>query len=179
MAAEDDMRRRATSTLVRRNLTLSQDVISGISELRNATESSSDSEVIRRALTTYEQYCDDHQEGVKLRIVRHDGEVLTIESSHLRADGKRANPVKLNMIMHDGSDQRVDTLRSRTGAQSDSEVVLTALRLYEILIGEQRNGGNIELSYPNGDIKVVRFWGVPNRPSNVVADNSEKRVLAF
>lgn len=170
------MRRKTDANLVRRNLSLPKDFVDQVRSLRVRTESSSDSEVIRRALTCYEQLADDVDQNVALYSVRSGGETvrLGVMSQMANADPKAL--VKVNLILHEGSDRRLDELRQKTGASSDSEVVRKALQFYALLMDEYDSGSKLELVFPDGSAETVRFWGVPRRPLReaAAAGNSAK-----
>ena len=59
---------------VRLNLDLTQQVKSRIENLRDSTEAESLSEVIRRALASYEMLCEAHASGKKIIVRGEDGE---------------------------------------------------------------------------------------------------------
>ena len=171
------MRRRTDVSITRRNLSLSEAVIDQLRNLRVAAESSSDSDIIRRALTTYEQFSDDLKEGISLQIQRKNGHVFLITPSALIGnDG--GETVKVNLIFHEGSDKRMDNLRTATQAPSDSHVVRKALSLFDLLIREHSAGSRIQLHYPDGEIETVRFLGVPQRPIKPAPACSVKQLVA-
>jgi Arc/MetJ-type ribon-helix-helix transcriptional regulator len=156
--------------LVRRNLTLPKVFVEHLGALRASTESSSDSEVIRRAITTYEQFADDTDANVQLWVREaHSGVCKAIQMGGL-SEFEPKDAVKVNLILHEGSEKRLDELRHRTGASSDSEVVRKALLLYCILVNECARDSKLELRYPDGEVAEVRFWGIPKHPTAIPFD---------
>jgi Arc/MetJ-type ribon-helix-helix transcriptional regulator len=157
------MRRRSDTPLVRRNLALPKGFVDQLSALRTKTESSSDSEVIRRALTSYEQFAEDCDNHIALRVRRSNGEIIRLGMDYLKEPEPR-ELIHVNLILHEGSDQRLDALRALTRASSDSEVVRKALKLYDILVSEYYQDSTLELHHPDGNMEIVRYWGIPKRP---------------
>src|SRR5207253_930117 len=121
---------------------------------------------IRRALTTYEQFADDSDANIELWIEEPSGhrKVLQLGNS---PEFEPKDSVKINLILHEGSDKRLDELRQRTGAPSDSEVVRRALLLYCILVNECARASKLTLRYPDGVFAEVRFWGIPKPPTPI------------
>jgi len=161
------MRRKAEAPQVRRNLLIPHDLIEKLPELQLRTEASSDSDVIRRALTCYEEIVEDAADKIRLYSVRPDGRDVTItDELEQVAVGTIARANKVNLIFHGGAERRFEALRGKVGAASDSEIVERALRLYVKLLNEVDAGGALQISYPNGHVEAVRLVGVPRRPTS-------------
>jgi len=155
------MRTRTDTTIFRRNLTLHSREANSLDTLRVRTEAQSDSEVIRNALRYYQRYAEDRANGKQLFVANDDGqprEILIPEDAGATAGGV----VRRNLMLHELSMKRLDSLRGRTGASSDSEVIRRALCLYEILIDESSQGGEFFVGQEN-DLHGVILGNVASR----------------
>jgi hypothetical protein len=137
------MRTKAETPLLRRGLMLHDWSSSRWGTLRTDTEAASDSEVVRRALLVYEKLVDGALAGKVFLIRDQHGEdyqlaSVTAPSSSQEVCDSRGE--RRNLILQERSAARLDELRSRTGASSDSEVVRQALTIYETLVNKTIEG---------------------------------------
>jgi hypothetical protein len=105
--------------------------------LRETTEAASDSEVVRKALTYFAQLVDDTLDGNEIVIRYADGRETEVPMAALDAgpaEGPRDVLVKRNLVLHERTAERLDFLKRVTGAPSDSELVRSALQVYDLLI---------------------------------------------
>ncbi len=65
---------------------------------------------------------------------------------------------RLQVILPEASVERLEKLKDNTEAASYSEVIRIALRLYEGLIEEIRNGSKISIDRPDGSKENVLFY---------------------
>lgn len=66
--------------------------------------------------------------------------------------------VRRNIEMYPQTAARVDKLRQKTEARSDSEVVRLALKVLEQLVEDQEQGRDILVRDSTGEMTVVRMF---------------------
>jgi hypothetical protein len=154
----------------RRNLQISVPLVTVLRSIKQQIEAPSDSDVVRRALTAYEQFVEDTADGVQMRSVRRGGHVELINDAPLGEERGRSTRVnKVNLMFQEGSELRFDSIRQKIRATSDSEVVEKALRFYARLLNEHFLGAQTQVVHQGGQIENLRLVGLPRRPSSSVA----------
>jgi len=157
--------------IVRRNLTLRQREVAHLDSLRESLETWSDSEIVRQALRYLEEFVEDHAVGRKFVVVPPKGRnpheiTLAVLDDDLDSD---LSVVRRNLIIHQSSVDRLESMKKLAGIRSDSEAIRMALKYTNILVDEARAGSRFFVD--DGQKKMeVRLAGIspPRRP----ADNS-------
>lgn len=134
------MRRKSNTILVRRNLSLNK---RQLEQLREATEATSHSEVIRLSLRVFEQFVCDIGNGT--RLISLIGLQETEFGSEMCTEKRALPTAKCNIVLHRETVSRLTRIRERTGVASDSEVVRCAVRLHGRMLRELANGRKLYL----------------------------------
>ncbi len=147
----------APERLPRRNLTLYNSTQQILENLRHQLEAASDSELVRVALRYLEQLVIDQEEGRTLLIQSTDGASRTITYTALQADvGEDREFVKRNIVVNQGSIERMEDLKRALGVSSDSELVRRALRYLNLIVDETHKGSKFYLM-EDGNQTLVRM----------------------
>lgn len=154
------MRQALPKGLVRQNIYLPGREEVGFDLMREHTEASSDSEVVRQALRHLEQYVNDARHGMKLKI--HDPTVPVRPEWTLNFDFEILKPyspttTRRSLILHERSMQRLKRLTEAFRPHDFSWVVVRALQFYRYIIDLQIRGGKLFAVMPNGEELHVRF----------------------
>jgi Arc/MetJ-type ribon-helix-helix transcriptional regulator len=166
----------ADATLVRRNLTLRGREAARLDYLRTRLEASSDSEVVRQALRYLEELVEDEAAGKGFLIVPKNGNAHEITIASLADDLDDDLPlVRRNMLVHQSSVDRLESMKSLAGIPSDSEAIRMALKYYNILVDEAGEGSQFYIVSGQNRMQV-RIAGLapPRRPTNNVVQASEQ-----
>jgi hypothetical protein len=158
--------RSSPSGWVKENIRLCDDEMREREFLRVATDSASDSEVLRQALRITQQLVQDLDSGKRLEIHRRNGDVVSVEPS-LFVDNPD-NPKSLHrrsLILHRSSVERIESLRLRLGLEDISAVARFALRFLFKIFKEDSEGANFFVFGQNDERTQVRFATVSNKPS--------------
>jgi hypothetical protein len=158
---------RPASMAWRRNLQISDDLITAMRSAREDIEAPSDSDVVRRALTAYEQFVEDSADGIRMQSVRQNGEIVSLGDELQRAAERRGlagDVTKVNLMFQEGSEQRFDAIKRKIGATTPGEVVEKALSFYIILLNEHFSGATLQNVYQHGAVETLRLVGLPRRP---------------
>lgn len=70
---------------------------------------------------------------------------------------EKADVVRRNIEFQPASVQRIEKLRTRMEAASDSEVLRRALQILDQLVEDEEAGKRIFVREPNGDLVAVRI----------------------
>ncbi len=65
--------------------------------------------------------------------------------------------LRRSLMLTERSAARLETLRAKTEAQSDSEVVRKALNVYEQLVEDMEQGKTLVVRDPSGGEEIVRL----------------------
>ena len=74
------------------------------------------------------------------------------------AVGAMSERRRLHLVLPERSARRLDTLMEKTEAASYTDVLKSALRLYEAIVEETEEGNEICVRGPNGQIRSYRFF---------------------
>jgi len=85
------MRTGSKEPLLRRNVVFTQRTIDRIASLREITEASTDTEVMRRALTLYEKIVNDVMAGTRIQLLSPDGSVRELDLLGVEAPPARGD----------------------------------------------------------------------------------------
>lgn len=66
--------------------------------------------------------------------------------------------VRRNIELQPKDQQRIERLREKLEASSDSEILRRALKVLDELIAEEEQGRRILVREPNGDLVSIRLW---------------------
>jgi hypothetical protein len=159
------MRLKGAVQTERRSLILHQAAQCRLEMLRERTEASSDSDVVRDALRYYEELVEDDAGGKKLLFRDASGHDFDIPlTSSVEETAKDEGPlVKRNLILHSRSATRLDALRKSTNASSDSKLVREALRVYDLLVENALAGKRLVVRDAKGNEEAFRIPGLRER----------------
>ena len=158
------MRPRLTDPSIRRNLTLLTRDNANLDYLREYTDSSSDSEVIRLSLMYYEE----------LLYLRKNNKYVCINENkkrmHITFDPNELDPIdnsaiKRNILLSVASNIRINRIRSLIEHKNDSSVVRVAIYLLDYFVRQYKNGHRfylVENEGQNETIERIKFFGFPS-----------------
>jgi hypothetical protein len=123
--------------------------------VREQTESSSDSEVARKALRHFEQFVEDQVNGMKLKVVS-DGKTgwLTFEMFKVTPGILME---RTSMILHQRSLERIERLRKMMNVDDLSEVICYALRYYAYIVTATTKDARFFVVAPSGEEFGIRI----------------------
>jgi len=146
------MRSRSEIPFETRKLSLHEGSMRRLATLRENTEATSDSEVVRQALLYYEQLVDDVAQGNEVFIRQPDDDgahrdiAITVHSAEdvtgdeIASVSSEGDLVKRNLVLPQAAARRLDDLRLHSGARSDSQVIREAIIVYDKLVSNAMNG---------------------------------------
>lgn len=68
------------------------------------------------------------------------------------------NVVRRNIELQPQAVERLEKVKGKLEASTDSEVIRRALKVLEQLIEDEENGKRLLVREPNGDLVSVRLW---------------------
>jgi len=151
--------------------------MSALAALRDLTEATSDSEVVRNALLHYEQLVDDAAQNNDVYIRDREGKYakVPVRSEEFAFEEASLPVVKRNLVLPIAAASRLDELRRHTGAKSDSEVIREAVILYDRLVASAVAGKDIVVRDVEGN-EYFKTIAIPKskRPAPTIASRLAK-----
>jgi hypothetical protein len=89
--------------------------------------------------------------------------------------GSRTPLLRRNVVLTQRTVDRIATLRERTEAATDTEVMRTALALYDKIVEKVLAGSKVQLVEPNGHVRELELLVAQEGPRVVEAEGPRGR----
>ena len=132
--------------------------LSEIEFARRASESVSDSDLLRQALRDTEVLLDDTDNGALLYAKRRDGTHVSFSPSSFRdADNSEKETVRRSLMLSRNAKSRIDELQIRLRVADISAVARFALRFFSKMVREAAIGSRFYVREQSGEVTEIRF----------------------